>query len=439
MSSSRHSRFRAVISVISSLVLVLAAWTPAWAQQQGAQTLSRSKLEQLAAPVALYPDRLLTHVLMASTYPLDVVQAARWRRANPGLKGSRLEAALRDRNWDESVKALTAFPDVLRLMNEKLDWTEQLGEAFLAQEDELLAAVQDLRRRAETAGNLKSSREQRVTRSGSGETRYVLIEPADPETVYVPLYDPIVYGAWLYPDYPPYDWYPSRRADGRVLWFAATAVIGTALWARWDWNRRQVAVDSVRFNRFSRSRRDITTWQHDPLRRRGAPYKAPALAAKFGDTRPASARRGVLDNRAPIAAPVERSGKRQSDAPSTRPDTPKSAVSPRAGSPSATAPRESRPTTPRARERTVSRPTQGPVGTRRAVAAPRAVARQRPEVRRQAPAVARPAPSRPAISRPAASRPAPSVQRASPPPRAAPRAAERSPGKPAPQTKSAPN
>jgi hypothetical protein len=278
-------RLRALIAIITSFALVTAPTGPAWAQDNQAQTLSRGRLQQLVAPIALYPDSLLTQVLMAATYPLDVVQAARWRRTNPGVRGERLEDVLESRTWDESVKALTVFPDVLRMMDERLEWTEQLGEAFLAQQEDLLAAVQDLRRRAARAGHLKSSKELNVVRSDDGDGELVVIEQVDPDAFYLPVYGPDVYGAWSEPDYPPYDWYPGARVPGRVLWFAAAAVIGTALWARWDWKRRQVAVDPVRFNKFNRSARTPTTWQHDPQRRRGVAYKAPALANRFTDAK----------------------------------------------------------------------------------------------------------------------------------------------------------
>ena len=210
--SSLH-RIKSLFALISAFALLNASCGPVAAQGANGQPLSRAKLEQLAAPIALHPDSLLTQILIAATYPLDVVQAARWRKANPDLKGSRLQEALQGKGWDESVKSLTVFRDVLRMMSDELEWTEQLGEAFLAQEDELLAAVQDLRRRAEAAGNLNSTPEQRVGRSGD----YVIIEPVDADIMYVPIYDPVVYGMWPYPEYPPYHWYSARQQQGRIL------------------------------------------------------------------------------------------------------------------------------------------------------------------------------------------------------------------------------
>ena len=134
-------------------------------QQPQQQALHSSKSQQLVAPIALYPDALLAQVLTASTYPLEVAMAARWSEKNPNLKGAALEDAMQKEPWDPSVKGLTSVPQVLAMMNDKLDWTQQLGEAFLAQPDDIQNAIQALRARADEAGNLKSSKEQKVRRS----------------------------------------------------------------------------------------------------------------------------------------------------------------------------------------------------------------------------------------------------------------------------------
>ena len=167
----------------------------------------------MLAPIALYPDALLSQILMASTYPLEIVEAARWRKDNAALKGQALEDALKKQPWDESVKSLCAFPDVLDRMNKDLAWTQKLGDAFLAQQAQVLDTVQSLRKKAQAAGNLKSNEQQKVdvqTRT----TSIIVIEPANPQVVYVPTYQPtVVYGGWPYPAYPPY--YPPywvRRA-----------------------------------------------------------------------------------------------------------------------------------------------------------------------------------------------------------------------------------
>ncbi len=185
---------------------------PALAQSE-TPPRTAAQLEQLVAPIALYPDALLSQVLMASTYPLEVVAAARWSQTNPGIQGKALEDAMQKQSWDPSVKALTAVPQTLQMMNDKLDWTRDLGDAFLAQQADVLDAVQRLRQRADNAGNLKTTEQQKVIKSeapadtatqssSSGGPIYAYaIESTNPEEYYVPIYDPsAVYGAWPYAD-----------------------------------------------------------------------------------------------------------------------------------------------------------------------------------------------------------------------------------------------
>ena len=163
------------------------------------QEVSTEQLDQMLAPVALYPDEVLASVLVASTYPIDVVQAARWRKepANKTLQGDALAKALEAKSWDPSVKALAQFPEVLGMMSDQIEWTQTLGDAFLAHEPDVFARVQFLRQKAEAAGNLKSNKEQTVKKESNAETRteYIAIQSANPRYVYVPVYQPsIVYG-----------------------------------------------------------------------------------------------------------------------------------------------------------------------------------------------------------------------------------------------------
>ena len=150
------------------------------------------ELEALVAPIALYPDALLAQVLMASTYPLEIVEAARWSKANPGLKEQALQDALQKQSWDPSVKSLAAFPTVLQMMNDKLDMTQKLGDAFLGQQKDVMAAVQRLRAKAQAAGNLKSGKEQTVASEQDGNSTIIKIEPTQPDVVYVPSYSTTV-------------------------------------------------------------------------------------------------------------------------------------------------------------------------------------------------------------------------------------------------------
>jgi hypothetical protein len=171
--------------------------------------LKPEELDQLVAPIALYPDPLLAQVLMASTYPLDIVQAERWLQTHKNLKGDQLKTAVSKEDWDDSIKSLLATPDVLAMMNEKIDWTEKLGDAVVAQQPDVMDAIQRLRSKAEANNKLTSTKEQTVTVSQAGGKQVIAIEPTNPDTLYVPYYDPgVVYGAWHYPDYPPYYWPP---------------------------------------------------------------------------------------------------------------------------------------------------------------------------------------------------------------------------------------
>ena len=203
-------RFTGIGKFAMLLVLWGAVFAPAYAQESGAP-LSKAQLEQLVAPIALHPDPLLSQMLMASTYPIEVVQAARWAKENPGVSGAALEDAMQKQPWDPSVKALTAVPQALQMMSDKLDWTQQLGDAFLGQQEELLAAVQHLRQRAQAAGSLKSSEQQTVktvqaptgagTPTGTGAPALIAIEPTNPDYLSVPVFDPrVAHGDWPYPE-----------------------------------------------------------------------------------------------------------------------------------------------------------------------------------------------------------------------------------------------
>ncbi len=202
---------------------------------QAAALLSAEQLDKLVGPVALYPDPLLAQLLPASTYPLEVVQASRWAQANKGLEGEALEKAVTDREWAPSVKALCAFPDVLQYMDENLDWTTQLGDAVLGQEQDVLDAIQRMRMKAQAAGTLKSNDKQTVEVETAGDRTVVVIEPAQPEVIYVPTYDPeIVY----YPSGYTYveDWTPG------FIGFGLGVAIGSFSW--WwndcDWYDRRI-------------------------------------------------------------------------------------------------------------------------------------------------------------------------------------------------------
>lgn len=257
--------------VLLLLAGILAA--PAAAEDENYR-YSQAELDQLLAPIALYPDTLLAQILTASTYPFEIVQAARWSRARPHLDGEAAIEAAADQDWSPSVQALVAFPDVIDRMDRDLDWTTQLGEAFLFQEGAVMATVQSLRERAYRAGNLESPGNLRVHR----EPEVIIIEPVQPRVVYVPYYDPwTVYGHWWRPSHPPYYWSPPPGYYSRAAFYWGSGISFSFgyYYSSFDWHRRHTVVHvhkhaprpyyqpaKRRYNYAGYSK-----WQHDPKRR----------------------------------------------------------------------------------------------------------------------------------------------------------------------------
>ena len=244
------------------------------------------QLEALVAPIALYPDELLANVLAASTYPLEVVQADRWLKERKTLKGDALKAEVEKQSWDDSVKALTSTPDVISMMSDKVDWTKNLGDAVLAQQPDVMDAIQRLRSKAYDNKKLVTTKQQKVSVQTQENKQAIVIEQADPNTMYVPYYDPAtVYGAWPYAEYPPYYFgYPSYIGAGVI---AAGLAFGTA-WAigRWgnywgggfNWGNRNVYV-----NHFNRTTNIGNSWQHNPAHRQGVRYNNVNVQQRFGN------------------------------------------------------------------------------------------------------------------------------------------------------------
>ncbi|HET9734991.1 MAG TPA: DUF3300 domain-containing protein [Burkholderiales bacterium] len=268
------------------------------ASQQAAAAFSKEQIEQLVAPIALYPDALVAQVLMASTYPLEVVQAARWSKANPKVTGKALEDAMLKQPWDASVKSLTATPQVLEMMNDKLDWMQKLGDAFLAQQKEVLDGVQRLRAKALAEGNLKSGKEQKITTDQEAGTTVIKIEPTNPEVVYVPVYNPtVVYGVWPYPAYPPYYYYPPYYAGGVFFAFSVGIVIGSAWWGGCHWGGGNVYINHNTYNNFNRTNISSGDWQHKPEHRKGVEYRDQGSRDKYGGQRPSADTRDAYRGR----------------------------------------------------------------------------------------------------------------------------------------------
>jgi hypothetical protein len=251
--------------------------------------LDAGQLDQLVAPIALYPDSLLAQVLMASTYPLEVVQADRFAKGNKALKGDQLSDALAKQDWDASVKELVSTPTVLAMMNDKLDWTEALGDAVLAQQADVMDAIQRLRAKAQANGKLETTKQQKVTVTQEADKPVVVIEPASPEVVYVPYYDPaVVYGAWSYPAYPPYYFPPPPGyiVGGAIVsglaWGAAFAV-GHEIWDDFDWRHGNINVDIDRNVNIDVDR-NFSKWEHNSYHRRGVSYNNVDVKNKFAKT-----------------------------------------------------------------------------------------------------------------------------------------------------------
>src|SRR5213593_2697868 len=277
-----------VLVLLLSVSLVFAQETVSMSQQDAptpSRTFTQQELDQMLAPIALYPDSLLSQILMASTYPLEVVEAARWSRANPNLKGDEAVRAVEQNTWDPSVKSLVAFPQILQMMDEKLGWTERLGDAFLSQQALVMDTVQNLRQKAYEVGNLKSTDQVRVAQQG----QTIVIEPTRPEVIYVPYYDPlVVYGPWWWPAYPPVYWAPwpgyfvGPGFGVGFVWGVGVTVGAGFFFGAFDWPHRHVTVVNVNnfyFKTVNVNR--VTVWQHDPIHRRGVLYRDASLRQQF--------------------------------------------------------------------------------------------------------------------------------------------------------------
>jgi len=349
MTPTRTSIALLVIAALSPMAVTSShaqvAPPPPAAAQAPQRMFSQAELDQMLAPIALYPDALLSQILMAATYPIEVVEAARWTRANPGLRGDTAVRAVQDEDWDPSVKSLVAFPQVLQRMDEQLKWTEALGDAFLAQEPAVMDTVQQLRRRAHAAGNLQSTEQVRVVQQGQ-----TIVVQSPPEVVYVPYYDPlVVYGTWWWPAYRPVVWAPwpgyTRHGVSVGFWWGSPVSVSLSFFfGDCDWGRRRVYVPrptayyyrppTVVVNRTTVINRNVTvernTWQHDPHHRRGVAYRAPEVRARFADAQPANREaqregrrdergmeRRAPERRAPAAQPAPQTATPQTATPQT--------------------------------------------------------------------------------------------------------------------------
>jgi hypothetical protein len=272
-------------ALLTGMLTVALTGPAAFAEER--PRFTQAALDQMLAPIALYPDALLSQILMAATYPAELVQAARWSRANPHLKGEDAVRAVEPMDWDPSVKSLVAFPQILDRMDERIEWTEDLGDAFMAQELQVMDTIQYLRRQADAAGNLGPSPEMHVVRDGG----YMSIEPASPDLVYVPYYDPfVVYGRWWWPAHRPVHWAPWPGHYTRTtyvsafVWGSAVVIRKGFFFGRFSWPHRQVIVvhpkpSNVIVHQHVRVIHSAPApvqkpvrWKHDPRRRQGVSH-----------------------------------------------------------------------------------------------------------------------------------------------------------------------
>ena len=334
----RGLAFETVAIVVSALLaggegtligaeIVESAAAPAQQSQPAAASdssakLSPDKLDSLVAPIALYPDDLLAQCLVASTYPIDVISAQQWVDKNPNLKGDERSKAAMKQDWDPSVQALTGIPDALKMMSQDIKWTMNLGNAFLAQQSDVMDAVQRLRGKAKEGGKLETTEQQKVETKVVESKTVIVIEQANPQVVYVPTYSPtVIWGAPYYP-YPPL-YYPPYYGGAWFAWGVGVAV-GIGIAGGWGcgWGNNDITINNN--NNFNRNeinhnrgegnrgqgnrgegnrgqggnraqtadrsanrgqggnRGGNSTWQHNPDRRGGAPYGDRATASKFG-------------------------------------------------------------------------------------------------------------------------------------------------------------
>jgi len=314
--------FRYLLAVIGTMALIPGD-TLAYAQspspvqaslpQDQAAKIPPDQLDSLVAPIALYPDPLLAQTLAASTYPLEIIQLQQWLGRNSTLKDKALADAVAKEQWDPSIQALAALPDVVKRLADDIQWTTDLGNAFLAQQNDVMDAVQRMRKKAQDTGNLKSTEQQKVETSVIENKSVIVVEQANPQVVYVPSYDPVVvYGPAVYP-YPPIYYPPAGYyAAGLAISFGVGVMMGAFWSGGWGWgcgwgNNNININNNNNFNRNSNvggnrpsnqpvrgggnrgnigggNRGGDASWKHNPQHRGGAPYRDRATADRFGGT-----------------------------------------------------------------------------------------------------------------------------------------------------------
>jgi hypothetical protein len=261
------------------------------------QALTPDQLDDLVAPVALYPDPLVSQILVASTYPLELVQALQWLQRNPGLTGAALTQAAEQQNWDPSIQALVIFPDLVKRLNQDITWTTNLGNAFLSQQADVMDAVQRMRAKAQQAGKLSSTPQQTVTTTNDNGQPEIVIQPANPQMIYLPNYDPAYF--WGPPLYYPYaNWFYPPYGGGAYWGFGMGIPMGMYFgggwggWGGWGWGfgwgGHNLMINNNFIHRYNFNSRGIgsltgtSAWSHDASHRQGVPYSNSAVSNRYG-------------------------------------------------------------------------------------------------------------------------------------------------------------
>jgi len=294
---------RKMLAISGNLLFVVFLFLSLGTAQAEDATFSEAEFDQMMAPIALYPDALLAQILMAATYPADVAEAVKWSKDNPDQDGDAAVEAVQDKSWDPSVMSLAAFPQVLTMMGEQPDWVQNVGDAFLADSETVMDTVQSLRKKAKDEGNLETTEQQKVVvEEPSASETVIIIEPADPQIVYVPAYNPtVVYGVWWWPHYTPWYYRPYGYGFGsavvRGIGFGIGVGITRALWGGCHWGRGRGSVNinvnkynNINNNKINSNNRN-SDWNHNSDNRRGVPYKDQKTRDQFDN------KRGGADNR----------------------------------------------------------------------------------------------------------------------------------------------
>jgi len=296
MKRSYSSSFPMRVVFCAALLLapggeLLAAQQPPQLPPPG-QALAPGQLDDLVAPIALYPDPLVSQILVASTYPLELVQASQWLQRNPGFTGAALTQAAQQQNWDPSIQALVVFPDLVKRLNQDITWTTNLGNAFLSQQGDVMDAVQRMRLKAQQAGKLSSTSQQTVSTTNDSGQPVIAIQPADPQMMYLPYYDPaFIWGPPLY--YPYASWYYPGAYFGFGIGIPMGLYFGGGWggWGGWGWHPgwggHNIIVNNnfIHRNNFNSggigSLSGRSAWSHDASHRQGVPYSNSALANRY--------------------------------------------------------------------------------------------------------------------------------------------------------------